>query len=494
MQRRAHERALVLEYARRREERERQNALRDVVVRRVRALAFREQLAFIDDPSRWKSLLCSRRAGKTSAAAIYLFLAALLHPGTNSLYLALTLKSARRLLWAWLKRINRDADIGARFNESRLEVELTNGSRIYLSGADANEDERNKLLGDEFVLAIIDEGASYRIDLRQLVRTHLRPATLKPRGTIAIIGTPDANGVRNFFYDVTDGPEQGWSRHGWDTAANPHMRVQWEEELEEIARVTPAFMETPDYEAMYLRRWPLHASNLVYRFHRDRSLVAEAPRSLEYFVIAVDLGWDNATSFSVAGWAASDDTHLYLVRSYKARGMDLGGVAAELATLQVSFPNAHLVVDGAARQSVEELRGRYSLPLIATEKADKITFIRMMNADLTTGTIKVVRGECTDLITEWTGQDEEGRGVHGARPLVWDARALKRVPPLRREDPTCANDSADSALYAWRYARNFLVQRTPAKDDQSDAAKVERLMAKLRRRGTGDEWDDDEAA
>ena len=44
-----------------------------------------------------------------------------------------------------------------------------NGSVIYLVGADSNEDERQKLLGQKFVLVVIDEAQAFGIDLRQLV-------------------------------------------------------------------------------------------------------------------------------------------------------------------------------------------------------------------------------------------------------------------------------------------------------------------------------------
>ena len=54
--------------------------------------------------------------------------------------------------------------------------ERTGKAPIYLVGADSNEDERQKLLGQKFVLVVIDEAQAFTIDLRQLVYGVLKPA------------------------------------------------------------------------------------------------------------------------------------------------------------------------------------------------------------------------------------------------------------------------------------------------------------------------------
>jgi len=85
---------------------------------------------------------------------------------------------------------------------------------IYLVGADSNEDERQKLLGQKFVLVVIDEAQAFGIDLRQLVYGVLKPAVADYRGTIILTGTP-GNPIKGLFFDVTNGREAGWSGHRW---------------------------------------------------------------------------------------------------------------------------------------------------------------------------------------------------------------------------------------------------------------------------------------
>jgi hypothetical protein len=105
-------RALLAEIIRRR--RAREAAARDDAAKcaRLRALAFAAQLAFIDDASKKKAARCTRRAGKTALAAIYLLLVAFAKPESTCLYLALTRQSAKRLVWRWLKKLNKLADLG----------------------------------------------------------------------------------------------------------------------------------------------------------------------------------------------------------------------------------------------------------------------------------------------------------------------------------------------------------------------------------------------
>jgi len=100
--------------------------------------------------------------------------AALERSDLSCLYIGLTRESAKRIkLWI-------------RLNESELSARFPNGSVIYLVGADSNEDERQKLLAQKFVLVVIDEAQAFTIDLRQLVYGVLKPAVADYRGTIAL--------------------------------------------------------------------------------------------------------------------------------------------------------------------------------------------------------------------------------------------------------------------------------------------------------------------
>src|SRR5512138_26495 len=66
------------------------------------------QVALLEDPSPRKAARCGRRAGKTTAALLVLADFLSRHPAAIGWYIATTLKNARKLLWAPLKRLNID--------------------------------------------------------------------------------------------------------------------------------------------------------------------------------------------------------------------------------------------------------------------------------------------------------------------------------------------------------------------------------------------------
>ncbi len=172
---------------------------------------FAQQRAFIEDPAKLKWALCTRRAAKSYSDGLALAKAALDRPDVSCLYIGLTRESAKRIMWKdVLKAINRCHKLGIQFNESELSAKFPNGSVIYLVGADSNEDERQKLLGQKFVLVVIDEAQAFGIDLRQLVYGVLKPAVADYRGTIVLTGTP-GNLIKGLFFDVTNGREACWA-------------------------------------------------------------------------------------------------------------------------------------------------------------------------------------------------------------------------------------------------------------------------------------------
>lgn len=444
--------ALLLEWDRRQ-----QAAL--AVIDKVRAMAHPAQRQFLDHPSRKKAAICSRRAGKSFAAGLALIERALQFPYTKHLYLALTRESAKRILWNdVLKTIVRKLKLEVRFNETELAVWFPNGSVIYLLGADAKSEEQEKLLGQKYKTIVIDEAASYRIDLRRLVYKILEPATVDELGTIIMIGTPgDFIGPpgedRHMFYSVTSGARRGeasedneecgephkirWASFKWTAFDNPHMAENWGEHLRGKLESNPLFEETAEYKTEYLGEWYVDSKNLVYRFNEDRNLIDdEKIPDCQHFIVGIDLGFSDATAFHVWGWRPHDG-HLYGFESAKDPGLDLDQVSKRIDALKAKYPKARLIVDGAAKQAVEHLRRVYHQPLHAAEKAGKVDFIAHYNTDLVTARIKLARRACAALVAEYAG-------------LLWDDKST-----TRREKGECQNHCADAALYGWRSSLHF---------------------------------------
>lgn len=440
---------------------------------------FAEQQAFLDDPSPMRVVLCTRRSGKTYGGGLALFRAAFARPGVSCLYVALTRASAKRIAWKdVLKVIDREKKLGCRFNETELSVTLPNGSVIYLLGMDADEGEKEKALGQKFASVVIDEAASFSIDLHELVFGVLKPAVADYRGQISMIGTP-GNVKRGLFYELTEGQDPGdpgrwsrlgWSGHRWSARDNPHMREKWAAEVVELTAANPRIVETPLFRQHYLGQWVIDDDARVYKFDQARNgyrgeLPAVVGRGRWHYVVGLDLGFADATAWVVAAYH-DNDRRLHIVEALKASGLDLTDVAQRTRALLSRYDADRVIVDGANRQAVEELRRRHDLPLTAADKAGKADFVEVMNGDLISGNIRVNLEGAAVLVEEWGG-------------LVWDQRVVGR----RVEHPACPNHAADAALYAWRHCFAYLAEtagppRPPAGTPERaahDVAELERL-------------------
>lgn len=422
---------LLLEEKRRRELARRPKTL-------VADAAFPKQREFIKDPSRFKAVICSRRSGKSYAVGLYLFQEALAHPDSSCLYLVKTHDQAKKSMFRQvLRKIARTHGIAAEFNDSTLEVKLPNGSIIYLLGADSSQEQQDRVRGSNFRLVIVDEAGHFRHDLESFYHEVLRPLTWDTQGTICLIGTP--YNARNFFHKVTTGLEPGWKVYRWLTSDNPHMAKQYADEIEWFQANDPLFLETAKFRQEYLGEWVVDESSLIYRFNESRNVASELPKLPGRWthIIGIDLGYNDDTAWVVCAYNDHDPT-LYVRETKKAPGLILSNVAEFTRHLIAKYDPHAIVVDNAAKQSVEELKQRYCLPLEPAEKQGKADAIMMLNSDLVTGKIKLLPGT-EDLSDEWS-------------ELVWDE---KKLPEKYEEHPSCPNHLSDAMLYAFRRARNY---------------------------------------
>jgi len=406
--------------------------------------ALPQQRKFIEDPNRLKAILATRRASKSFTFGLYAFKEALENPGVSILYIALTRESAKKIMVKDVMNvINRKYKLGAVHNKSDLSYTLPNGSVIYLLGADADDGEKEKLLGQKYKLVGIDEAASYSINLEDLVYRILKPAMADLRGTIVMIGTP-GNVTRGLFFEVTTSKRPDWSWYHWKALDNHFVSLQIKEEMADLIRANPLIVETPLWKQMYLGEWFIDEEKLVYKYKEERNTVDKLPElkgsSQWYYVMGIDLGYEDESAF-VVGAYNDYDRNLYIVHDEAKAKMDVTEVANRIKAINKLFPIHKWIVDGAAKQAVEEIRRRHAIPLEAADKMGKSDFIEIMNADFIQGYVKLLKDKAADLASEYL-------------TLVWDEKSLRR-----QENPACPNHRADAALYMYRYCYQFFAQK-----------------------------------
>lgn len=151
-------------------------------------------LRFHHRSQRWSVIVAHRRAGKTVACVMELLTRALATPKADAryAYIAPFYGQAKAVAWDYLKRYAQS--VAVKTSESELAVELFNGSRIRLFGAD-NPDALRGMYLDGVVL---DEFADMKPSLWGEV---IRPLLADRAGWAVFIGTPKG---RNSFYDLWD--------------------------------------------------------------------------------------------------------------------------------------------------------------------------------------------------------------------------------------------------------------------------------------------------
>lgn len=435
---------------------------------------FTLQREFILDKSKMKALFCTRRSAKSYTAGLYLIKTALDRPATSSVYIGLTRDSAKRIVWTDVfKAILTKYNIAVKYNETELTIQFPNGSIIYILGVDDSEAEKDKLLGKKYALAVIDEAASYSIDLHNLIYKILKPALSDYGGTLCMIGTPD-NKKDGIFYELTreqmvSPPSRreinGWKVWGWTAFDNPFMKDAWNETIMDLKASDPLVEEQPWFQQHYMARWVIEDSNKIYRYSNDRN--AWAGQLPDYgwkpwqYTLGIDLGFNDATAFALLAWH-ENDPNVYIVRAEKWRGLTITDTANAIREWMGEYPIGYFIVDGANKQAVEEMVRHHSIPLIAAEKHDKASFIRIMNSSFISGKIKVYNKGCSQLVEEYD-------------KAVWNKRALEKG--IYKEDTSYHPDIADAALYAYRYTYGYAY--TAPTPDQVFKNDMEREMHEM---------------
>ena len=147
---------------------------------------------FHDRKERWAVIVAHRRCGKTVACINDLIVKALLEnkPHAQYAYIAPFYSQAKSVAWRYLERFSEP--VLSKANQSELWVELINGARIRLFGADNPDALRGNFLDG----VVMDEMADMKPSVWGEI---IRPLLADRLGWATFIGTPKGH---NAFYDI----------------------------------------------------------------------------------------------------------------------------------------------------------------------------------------------------------------------------------------------------------------------------------------------------
>jgi len=238
------------------------------------------QQTIFDDTTRFKVVIAGRRFGKTFLAIQALCYHARI-PNQEVWYVAPSYKQAKLIVWRKLKSRLQDLRWIRKTNESELSIELKNGSRISLKGADNEDSLRgvglNYIILDEF--ADIDPEAWYEV---------LRPTLADTEGSAMFIGTP--KGIANWSYDLYQYElEFGavWKSFQYTTIDGGNVKP---EELE-LARQD---LDERTFRQEFLATFETYAGRIYYSFDRKLNVVDGLfeTRDLDVIYIGMDFNID----------------------------------------------------------------------------------------------------------------------------------------------------------------------------------------------------------
>jgi hypothetical protein len=360
---------------------------------RLEGHLFKEQLAFVMDPSPNKVAVCSRRAGKTTACAADLVYTAINSPGTVCLYITLSRNNAKKIIWKEIKDLNRDYKLNGVLSIAELSITFPNASTIYLSGA-KDETEIEKFRGLALKLVYIDECQSFRSYIKELINEVLAPSLMDYAGTLNIIGTPSPLPT-GFFHDAYIS-DNGWAKFHWTFWDNPFIiqksKVTHQQMLDRELKRRGVPASDPSVQREWFGRFTLDSNSLLLHYnpqlnHFD-AMPAISPKRLNY-IMGIDLGFDDADAIAVLAWS-EDTAATYLVEELVVRQQGLTELVEQIELLRKKYDITKIMIDqgGLGKKLAEEMRRRHGIPVQAADKARKMEHIAFLNDALRTGRFK----------------------------------------------------------------------------------------------------------
>lgn len=294
---------------------------------------------------RFRVLVTGRRFGKTTLSIRELARFAS-KPDQEVWYVAPSYRMAKSIVWRKLKKKLNSLNWVERANESELSIELKNGSRICLKGADNYDSLRgvgiNFLIMDEF--ADIDPEAFYEV---------LRPTLSDTNGAALFVGTPKGTG--NWSYDMFNMAQEDPS--DWDSFT--YTTVDGGFVSPEEIEAAKSLLDKRTFAQEYLASFITTGNRIWYNFTRDESVKQWDQPVPNTLYVGMDF---NIDPMSAVIFARVKDT-IYAIDEIEIYSSNTDEMVDEL---KQRYPNKHITVypDPASRQRKTSAGGLTDLKIL----------------------------------------------------------------------------------------------------------------------------------
>lgn len=407
---------------------------------RLEDYLFDKQLTFVKDPSPFKVGVTTRRAGKTISCVADLTHTALENANVICLYITLSRKNAKRLVWPEFKKLNHLFNLKAEVNEADLSMHFPNGSVVYLLGA-ADRTSIEDFRGLAIKKVYLDESQSFPSYIEQLIDDVLSPALMDHDGQLILIGTPGPLPV-GYFYDLTKNNK--WSHHFWSFFDNPRMPFlkmgkTHQDMLDRELTRRGVDASDPSIQREWFGRWVVDENSLVYRYDAKKQDYDTLPDLKWTYLLGVDLGFHDADALAVIAYSPKDP-NTYLVEEVVTPGQDIEALCRQIDLLTQKYDLSKIVVDtgGLGKKIAESIQSRFLVPMVAAEKNRKNEFIELMNSEMRNGRFKI---------------KATSRFAHDSQKVEWDND--RSTPDKKYISDRFHSDICEAVLYVWRESYGF---------------------------------------
>ena len=251
------------------------------------------QKTIVSDTHRFRVVSAGRRFGKTFLAVRELARYAR-QPEQKVLYVAPTYRMAKGIVWDNLKAKLISLNWVKKINESDLNIQLINGTKINIRGAD----NFDSLRGLEYNFIVMDEAAM--IDPRAWSEV-LRATVSNTQGDVMFISTP--TGKSNWFYDLfmrNQEDSHNWSSFQYTSIEGGNIPL---EEIEQARKDLDSRTFRQEFEASFEQ----YMGRIAYNFDREHNVIKIEDPDLKVLHIGMDF---NVSPITAAINIRKDDTLL----------------------------------------------------------------------------------------------------------------------------------------------------------------------------------------
>jgi phage terminase large subunit len=261
---------------------------------------------------RFNVLVCHRRFGKSVLAINELILHAVNNPNHKLAYIAPTYRQGKAIAWDYLKQYTKPLMyFGGDKNETELRIDLWNGSKIQIYGADNND----SLRGLGFHGVIMDE---YAIMAPRTWTEIVRPAISDTLGWVIFIGTPMGH---NQFWEVYDYALRGHKDWFGKMYRASETNVIPDDELKEAASIMTEEQYNQEFECSFTAAVSGSYYGKLMTKADNENRIGAVPVDSN---VGVETWWDLGIGDSTAIWFAQRvGEEVHLIDYYENSGESL---------------------------------------------------------------------------------------------------------------------------------------------------------------------------